>query len=170
METLFALLAFCAGNSPQRPVTRSVDVLFDLRLNKRLSKQSWGYQWLSVNKLPLRWNSMEPSMHYWRSLRGHRWLVTRSFGCILIITFNWSSVTCELWPRNSPSSPFFIKNIIQADNKWYIKHKGSVMRTASTYHDVIMSQTLSWMYSRLNSAIRLLYALIRRRIWHVSYF
>ena len=26
----------------QRPVTRSFDVFFDLRLNKRLSKQSWG--------------------------------------------------------------------------------------------------------------------------------
>ena len=27
----------CSGFSPQRPVTRSFDVLFDLRLNKRLS-------------------------------------------------------------------------------------------------------------------------------------
>ena len=27
----------------QRPVTRSFDVFFDLRLNKRLSKQPWGY-------------------------------------------------------------------------------------------------------------------------------
>ena len=27
----------------QRPVTRSVGVFFDLRLNKRLSKQSWGW-------------------------------------------------------------------------------------------------------------------------------
>ena len=42
-----ALLAFCAGNSPitgefpsQRPVTRSFDVIFDLRLNKRLNKDS----------------------------------------------------------------------------------------------------------------------------------
>ena len=43
------LLAICAGNSPvpgefpsHRPVTRSFGVFFDLRLNKRLSKQSWG--------------------------------------------------------------------------------------------------------------------------------
>ena len=50
MEWVSALLALCAGNSPvpgefpsQRPVTRSFDVLFDLRLNKRLSKQSWGW-------------------------------------------------------------------------------------------------------------------------------
>ena len=48
METFSALLAICAGNSPlpgefpvQRPVTRSFDVFFNLRLNKRLSKQSW---------------------------------------------------------------------------------------------------------------------------------
>ena len=50
METFSALLALCAGNSPvpgefpsQRPVTRSFDVFFDLRLNKRLSTQSWGW-------------------------------------------------------------------------------------------------------------------------------
>ena len=50
MQTFSALLAICAGNSPvpgefpaQRPVTRSFDVFFDLRLNKRLSKQPWGW-------------------------------------------------------------------------------------------------------------------------------
>ena len=47
METFSALLALCEGNSPvtgefpsHRPATRSLDVLFDLRLNKRLSKPS----------------------------------------------------------------------------------------------------------------------------------
>ena len=50
METFSALLAICAGNSPvpgefptQRPVARSFDVNFDLRPDKRLSKQSWGW-------------------------------------------------------------------------------------------------------------------------------
>ena len=50
METFSALLAICEGNSPvtaefpaQRPVTRSFDVFFDLRLNQRLSKHSWGW-------------------------------------------------------------------------------------------------------------------------------
>ena len=50
METFSALLALCAGNSSvtgefpsQRPVTRTFDVFFDLRLNKRLSKQSLGW-------------------------------------------------------------------------------------------------------------------------------
>ena len=50
METFSALLAICAGNSSvigefpaQRPVTRSFDVFFHLCLNKRLSKQAWGW-------------------------------------------------------------------------------------------------------------------------------
>ena len=68
METFSALLSLCAGNSPvtgefhaQRPVTRSFDVFFDLRLNKRLSKQSWGWwfktpsrpSWRHCNALPI---------------------------------------------------------------------------------------------------------------------
>ena len=59
METLSALLAICAGNSPvpgdfpaQRPVTRSFDIFFDLRLSKRLSKQSWGW-WFDTQSRPL---------------------------------------------------------------------------------------------------------------------
>ena len=53
METFSALLALCAGYSPvtgefptQRPVTRSFDVFFDLRMNKRLSKHSlcWWFE------------------------------------------------------------------------------------------------------------------------------
>ena len=45
MEVFSELLALCTGYSPvtgefpsNRPVTRSLDVFFDLRLDKRLSK------------------------------------------------------------------------------------------------------------------------------------
>ena len=55
METFSALLALCAGNSPvigefpaQRPVTLNFDVLVDLRLNKRLSKQSTPVIWHTI--------------------------------------------------------------------------------------------------------------------------
>ena len=58
METFSALLAICAGNSPvhgefptQRPVTRTFYVFFDLRPNKRLSKQSWW--WFETPSRPL---------------------------------------------------------------------------------------------------------------------
>ena len=75
VEALPALLAICAGNSPitgefpaQRPVTRSFDVFCDLRLNKRLNKQSRG-RWFET-----------PSGSLWRHCNDHdiiritRWL------------------------------------------------------------------------------------------------
>ena len=59
METISALLAMSAGDSPvtgefpaQRPRTRSFDVFFDLRLNKQLSKQLWG-RWFETQSRPL---------------------------------------------------------------------------------------------------------------------
>ena len=59
MGTFSALLAICAGNSPvpgefptQRPVTRSFEIFFDLRLNKWLSKQWWGW-WFETLSRPL---------------------------------------------------------------------------------------------------------------------
>ena len=59
METFSARLALCERNSPvtvefpsQRPVTRSFDDLFDLRLNKQLSKQSLGW-WFETPLCPL---------------------------------------------------------------------------------------------------------------------
>ena len=59
IETFSALLALCAGISPvtgefpsQRPVTWNFGVFFDLRLNKRLSKQSWGW-WLETTSRSL---------------------------------------------------------------------------------------------------------------------
>ena len=55
METFSVLRAICAvpGELPaQRPVTRSFGVFFDLRLNKRLSKQSWGW-WFETLSRPL---------------------------------------------------------------------------------------------------------------------
>ena len=75
METFSALLSLFAGNSSvtgefptQRPVTRNCDVVFDLRLNKRLSKQSWGWGfetlsrplWRHCNKYMMLENYIEP--------------------------------------------------------------------------------------------------------------
>ena len=56
----------------QRPVTRCFDVFFDLRLNKRLSKQWWGW-WFET-----------PSWSLWRHRNTHKntlWLVIgKAFG------------------------------------------------------------------------------------------
>ena len=59
MESFYVLLVLSADNSPvtgefptQRPLTRSFDVFFDLRLNKQLSKPSWGW-WFETPSCPL---------------------------------------------------------------------------------------------------------------------
>ena len=85
METFSALLAICAGNSPvtgefptQMPVTWSFDVFLDLRLNKRLSKQSWGW-WIDTPSHPL-----------WRHCNGDladdifKWIFLNENYCIMI--------------------------------------------------------------------------------------
>ena len=66
METFSALLALCAGISPftgefpsQSTVTRSFDVFFDLRLDIRLNKHSWGW-WFEMPSCTLwRHSNME---------------------------------------------------------------------------------------------------------------
>ena len=59
MKTFSALLAISAGNllvtgefPAQRPVTRRFGAFFYLRLNNRLSKQSWGW-WFGTPSRPL---------------------------------------------------------------------------------------------------------------------
>ena len=49
----------------QRPVTRSFDVLFDLRPNERLSKQPWGW-WFETLSCSL-WRHCNEQFHW------HRW-------------------------------------------------------------------------------------------------
>ena len=72
METFSTLLALCAGNSPvsgefpaQRPVTRSFDIFFDLRLNKRLSKQWQGWWFYSERPRGAGFRSVNPAER-WR--------------------------------------------------------------------------------------------------------
>ena len=60
MEAFSALLTLCVGNSPgtgefptQTPVSQNFDVFFDMRPNKRLRKQSWGW-WFETPSRPLK--------------------------------------------------------------------------------------------------------------------
>ena len=110
METCSALLALClspvTGEFPsQWPVTRSFYFFFDLRLNKRLSKQSWGW-WFET-----------PSRSLWRHCNAQtcpRALVTTktsAYGMglptslgpcfniawqLMITTFNLNALCCIL--------------------------------------------------------------------------
>ena len=82
METISALLALCAGNSPvtvnsphKGQWRGTFDVFFDLHLNKRLRKQSWGRRfgtqsrplWRHCNEFHWRLFHMVPLTirHHW---------------------------------------------------------------------------------------------------------
>ena len=91
METFFALLALCAGNSlvttefpSQRPVMRSFDVFFDLRLNKRLSKQS-GSWWFET---PSRSFSRQCNIRPKRAFTGYisHWWNYHQLSLLMILT------------------------------------------------------------------------------------
>ena len=60
----------------QRPVTRSFDVFFDLRLNKRLSKQPWGW-WFGT-----------PSWSLWRQWNA------------IMIDIGWCGMKCQKLTAN----------------------------------------------------------------------
>ena len=73
---IFRVTGPCARNSPvtgefpaQRPVTRSFDVFFDLRLKKRLSKQSWGW-WFEKPSCSL-WRHCNLGSSFLRQKRNH---------------------------------------------------------------------------------------------------
>ena len=102
METFSALLDICAGNSPvpgefptQRPVTRSFDVYFDLRPNKRVSKQLWGW-WFETQSHPL-WR------HVMSSHRNLEKLFTWQWARCLLMTWH-REVLEQLQEQSWPSS------------------------------------------------------------------
>ena len=105
METFSMLLAFCAGNSPvtgefpaERPVARSFYIFFDLLLNKRLSKQSWGW-WFEMPSRPL-WRHCNESTIRWipkdliddKSTWAWLWL-----GAVRQQSITWTNVDQVLW-------------------------------------------------------------------------
>ena len=96
METFSALMAICAGNSQvpgefpsQRPVTRSSDVFFDLSLDKRLSKQSWGW-WFEMLSHPL-WHHCNGE----RQSKAQKWCVNTVF---LVVIYRLV-ISCKKWNK-----------------------------------------------------------------------
>ena len=122
METFSALLAICAGNSPvtgefpaQRPVTRSFDVFFDLRLNKRLSKQWWCW-WFDTLSRPLwrpcnesgsrehiPWDALPLcSRPYMMSMETNH---TRTISVLIPVSYRYLFIHCRLCPVEMPANP-----------------------------------------------------------------
>ena len=97
METFSALLAIFTGNSPvpgefhaQRPVTRSFDVFFDLRLNKKLSKQAWCWRFETLSR-PL-WHHRNVYISLLRQYHLQTWWYThkQKFSLKELMVLDWS--------------------------------------------------------------------------------
>ena len=124
MEKFSLLLAIHARNSPvtgefpaQRPVTWNFDVFFDLRLNKRLSKQLWGW-WFETPSCSLRCHCNESHWEYMERVMHMIWFLfcfmVVSLWLIFPISFRVTSLTlgqsynCE-W--SNPEEYGFIHNV-----------------------------------------------------------
>ena len=96
----------------QRPVTWSFDVFFDLCLNKRLSKQSWGW-WFGTPSLPL-WRQNDAirlcSLFVVRAVPYHK-------GWWVAVKFSWVHICCFL-PCLRPRK-LGIQRTVSLSKKWY---------------------------------------------------
>ena len=114
--TKSASLALCAGNyqvigefSVQKSVTRSFDIIFDLRLNKCLSKQSWGW-WFKT-----------PSCSLWR----HCNVICHSRQCIVMCTVFKYDNSPEHFPLTR-----FIEGAISHNHLCVLCHQNLYCQTA----------------------------------------
>ena len=135
METFSTLLAICVGNSPvhdefpaQRPVTRSFHVFFDLRPNKQLSKQSWGW-WFEMLSHPL-----------WRHCNvktdGEPGLCHRARGLFLYQITHVIARSC--WASNTNSS---IKKFTQSCPLGNVTSNSMLQRCLSNFTAIVMHWT-----------------------------
>ena len=102
METFSALLTLCAGNSPvpgefpaQRPVTRSFDVFFDVRPNKRLSKQSSGWWFETLSRSLWRHCNVRSHTAFYEPHSSEIWML---FFCLFIDAVGSQGNITELHP------------------------------------------------------------------------
>ena len=141
----------------QRPVARSFDVFFDLRLNKRLSKQPWGWWfetpswslWRQCNALPLILpvlKSIEAGLYILRSYLAAQAthyddvIMTMLASQITSLTVVYSIVYSGVNQRKHQSSASlaFVREIHRGPVNF--PHKWPVTRKMFPFDDVIMSR------------------------------
>ena len=121
----------------QRPVTRSFDVYIDLRPNKLLSKQSWGW-WFET-----------PSRPFWR----HRNVIVtfaNTFPCMKMVVF-WFKYQ---WIYNTPALAPNRRPIIICSNDDKVWSYGSISPPAliSNYIHYKMGDGITYSFPNSNGA------------------
>ena len=125
METFSASLAICTGNSPisgefpaQRPVTRSFDVFFDLRPNKRLSKQ-WRGWWFETPSRSL-WRHCDDAGQMWMHFKvaTRYYCQTKSTDSNPTCRLNMDTLSAPLW-RTSDRA-LMVSLMVASVSRWTI--------------------------------------------------
>ena len=142
MEKNSALLAICAGNSPvtgefpiQRPVTRSFDAFFDLRLNKRLSERSWDW-WFETLSYSL-WHPCNASFTHIARFRNFARITRFGDKMSYDLASRVSGNNMIRWLRNHmyvqlPTNPRQIKNDIYLKMKMWIVTR--IQNASNSHH------------------------------------
>ena len=132
--TFSALLTSCAKNAPvtgefpaQRPVTHRFDAFFDLRLNKRLSKQSWGWWFETPSRSLLRHCDGFKSFMYWTGDH-HSYELSWTSNCLIRITV----------VKKTPGH-LFTKNVLRTHYKPRIVWRQSQVHNGNLFTNKIMS-------------------------------
>ena len=117
---------FVLGNSPasgefpaQRPVTWSFDVFFDLCLNKRLRKQSWGW-WFETLSRPL-WRHCNVSLNELNFKVPHIYAPVSEIHRLASVHCITMTLWWARWRLKSPASRLCTQPFVQAQNKESIK-------------------------------------------------
>ena len=143
-----ALVALCAGNSPvtgelpsQRPVTQGFDVFFDVCLNIRLSKQSWG--WWFETPSPSLWshcNTTTNSCLYFMGCTA-LWQGSRMDE---LFTRQWETTSflskCSYW------TCIFIMNIVNSRNSTHTPNAGKLHGTLLILKSGMLIEVEQWAY------------------------
>ena len=114
-ENIFRVTGLCEGNPPftsgfpsQRPVTWSFGVFFDVRLNKRLSKQSrcwwfetpWRSFWHHGNVHPRFWITLSCPPKWYRNIgSAETWKKTCPFFSVSTVSSDGYHKHCNTWPN-----------------------------------------------------------------------
>ena len=94
---IFHLNSPVLGEFPaQKPVTRRFDVFFDLRLNKRLSQQSWSW-WFNTLPLPLWRHSNDTHLYLHRTAKD----MFQSYFVCLFVPSIYLFVQCQIKMLNA---------------------------------------------------------------------
>ena len=148
-----ASLALCAGNSPvtgeipsQRLMTQSLDVSFDLRLNKPLVKQSWGW-WFETPLLSL-WrhcNDIAYSYYWWFHYSDV--IISANASQTTGVSIAYQTVCLGVDKRTNQSSATLA--FVRGVQRWPVNspHKGSVTRKKS-FHLMVSSCITSFAASQ----------------------